>query len=75
MNPYFCSRIKLGYGVKAAQQILILFVKVRILVTQQKRTDDLSSFFVLYIHQFTLSLLLLPYPHFHWAFVSAAWQQ
>ncbi len=26
LKPYFCTRLKLGYGVKVAQQILILFV-------------------------------------------------
>lgn len=36
----------MGYGVKVAQQILILFVKVRILVTQQKRTGYPVLFFI-----------------------------
>ncbi len=35
--PYFCNHFyQLTHGVMVAQQILILFVKVRILMGQQK---------------------------------------
>ncbi len=49
----------MGYGVKVAQQILILFVKVRILVTQQKRADKPALFYLLLTYILRIIIFLV----------------
>ena len=38
----------MSYGVMVAQQVLVLFVEVRILVGQQQKSRALLDFFVVY---------------------------
>ena len=48
----------MSYGVMVAQQVLVLFVEVRILVGQQQKSRALLDYFVVYINAFSLENIM-----------------
>ena len=60
----------MGYGVTVAQEFLVLFVKVRILITQQNASENLRRFLFLLCENFVSLFLcgekkLLEQPQLH----------